>query len=655
MALRLSRRQVLLFLAAIALPCSVIVVLSLLMMSQQRELVEKRVAEEQRRMVNTVRDELFTRLEKIKLQEITALAAQDAQTVPTKFGDRAIVMVGRVEGHQLLLPWDVNGAAAQSRKVLQESTFAAGIQQGEREEFGASDTVKAVASYRASMARASHPAQAAYARLLLGRALAKSGKQSDAVGYLREVLSRPADLTDEQGIPLSLYAAERLLAMKVSYEAVLEHIQGEADALCGGPPAKAYLIRSLANMIAESAPEPTTRAAATDLQGRVRDHIQFIEEALALQNDFPKLGLSEAQEPQDTEPSVWVLYGKESWLVSVAPLLGKARRVAIVVRTRDAFASLRSGRANSTGLAPRVEWSAEPDAKGESIGENFPGLKVRIASTDASPLAQRWNLQRSFYLFTLLLVLSATLFGGHFLWRDVRRELRLAEMRSQFVASVSHELKTPLTSIRMFAETLRMGRAGGPEAQVEYLDTIINESERLTRLLNNVLDFSKIEEGRRTYRFESASLAEIVSQSARTMHYPLVQKGVRLGVDIENGFSTVRIDPDAIEQAILNLLVNALKYSGKSREINLRVSSQNGFVVIQVSDQGVGIPSSEQSRIFEKFYRVPTPENKLVPGTGLGLTIVDHIVKAHGGRVEVQSALGKGSTFSIYLPLEGEL
>ena len=258
------------------------------------------------------------------------------------------------------------------------------------------------------------------------------------------------------------------------------------------------------------------------------------------------------------------------------------------------------------------------------------------------------------YLVALLLVLSVTLFGAYLLWRDVRRELRLAEMRSQFVSSVSHELKTPLTAIRMFAETLRMGRSPDPQTQAEYLETIVNESERLTRLLNNVLDFSKIEQGKKIYHPEMTFLPEIVQAAARAMQYPLAQQGFELRVNVENGLPPVRVDPDALQQAILNLLTNAMKYSGESRQIDLRLRTQDSRAVIEVSDRGVGIASTEQARIFEKFYRAPTRENQLIAGTGLGLALVEHIAKAHGGHVSVRSAPGEGSTFSIHLPLEAE-
>src|SRR4029453_535380 len=207
--------------------------------------------------------------------------------------------------------------------------------------------------------------------------------------------------------------------------------------------------------------------------------------------------------------------------------------------------------------------------------------------------------------------------GAYLLWRDVRRELRVAELRSEFVSSVSHELKTPLTAIRMFAETLRMGRPADPALRDEYLDTIVNESERLTRLLNNVLDFTRIESGRRVYQFAYHDLGSIVRTAARAMHYPLARQGFELQVDLDEGSPPVRGAADALEPATPNLLANALKSSGEARKIELRLGREGTHAVISVRDWGSGIDPVDQRRIFHKFYRVPRPEHRLIPGTGL--------------------------------------
>jgi signal transduction histidine kinase len=253
----------------------------------------------------------------------------------------------------------------------------------------------------------------------------------------------------------------------------------------------------------------------------------------------------------------------------------------------------------------------------------------------------------------LALTLGATLLAAYLLLRDVHREVQMAEMRSHFVASVSHELKTPLTAIRMFAETLVMGRAGGERATSEYLQTIVNESERLSRLVDNVLDFSRIEPGRKIYRMQSVCLSDVVQSAARAMQYPLSQLGFTLTISIDDSVPALQADADALEQAILNLLANAMKYSGEARRIEMRLGRSGNEVFVDVVDHGLGISREDQPRIFERFYRVRSAETDRIAGTGLGLTLALHIVEAHKGRLEVSSEVGRGSTFSVRIPLQG--
>jgi signal transduction histidine kinase len=294
-----------------------------------------------------------------------------------------------------------------------------------------------------------------------------------------------------------------------------------------------------------------------------------------------------------------------------------------------------------------VRLATAADTAGQALGENFEGLRVVMPP----PQTQNVGLRQTVLVSALLVSLAFALLAGYLLWRDVQRNLRLAEMRSQFVSSVTHELKTPLTAIRMFTETLRLDDEVDRQTQLEYLDTILHESERLSRLVDNVLDFGKIERGKKTYRLQPCRLQEVVEEAARAAQYPLAQAGFALEIAAEPDLPRVLADSDALQQAILNLLTNAMKYSGDSRRIGLRIDRENGHARIHVIDQGVGIAPEEQGRIFESFYRVLTAENQQIPGTGLGLTIVAHIAKAHGGAVEVASRLGHGSSFTIRLPI----
>ena len=530
-----------------------------------------------------------------------------------------MAIVARLDNNHLVLPWERDRAAEAFRKALAEPEFAARIQRGEQAELVAKQPERAVEAYRQAVGGARHPAQAAHARLLLARVLAKLQRTSHAVAAYRRMLALPPDLVDEHGVPFCLYAAGRLLEAGVDRAEVREKVRDAMARQQGFGAAHAYLVRSLVE-----------RLAAKDLEAALGQRLAVLNQAMALQRDFSRLPIRRGD-------AVWAPYGDDLWLVSVAPPLGQVEPVVVAVRARQVCdAPLRAG----------------ADAAGEPLGDSFPGLKATLDQRVDAALARQFDLRRSFYFAALGLAFAVTLSGGWLVWRDVRRELHMAELRSQFVSSVSHELKTPLTAIRMFAETLRLGRSADPASQQEYLETIVNESERLTRLVDNVLDFSKIEQGKKIYHPRQTSLRDVVDAAARAMQYPLAQQGFRLRVEADAGLPPVQADPDAMEQAVLNLLTNAMKYSGEARDIDLRLHPVNGRAVIQVTDRGVGIAPEEHSRIFDKYYRVATRENRLVPGTGLGLTLVAHTVKAHGGDVTVRSAPGQGSTFEIHLPLE---
>ena len=442
------------------------------------------------------------------------------------------------------------------------------------------------------------------------------------------VLASPPSVVDEHGIPLALYAAPPLLDDGLRRGEILERIRVALDDERRLPPTALYLARDLA-----------ARLDAPDVQARLAGLLHDREQAETLQRDSARfLTVSSNREP------VWIVHGDPMWLTSAAPLTGKFDGLVVAVRAGEVLASLSSA-ARPLRLASAGETAAD------TLGESFPGLRVVLPVQETQPGAFR----QTFFAVGLFFALALTLLAGYLLRRDVQRDLRHAEMRSQFVSSVTHELKTPLTAIRMFTETMRLDDDVDPQTRSEYLDTILHESERLSRLVDNVLDFGQIERGKKIYRFEPVRLEEVVEGAARAVQFPFAQAGFALDLDVQRDLPTVSADADALQQAILNLLTNAMKYSGDSRRIRLGLDRRNGDARIKVVDQGAGIAPADQSRVFERFYRAPTTENQHIPGTGLGLTLAAHIASAHGGVVEIDSTPGSGSTFTIRLPLpDGE-
>jgi len=648
-------KRVLLFLVAVVLPSTVLVVLTWHMIGQQQELSEKRLADERRRMATEIGQKLLVRLEDVKLHEVstTASGAQSLDTLVYTSVD--VSLTALADGERVLLPWEADQSRDSGDHALSEAAFAEKIRRAEEEEFGRRRLARADALYLECVEEAESPAQQAYARLLRARVLAKLNQAEESLAEYRTVLTVPLEIIDEHGVPLCLYAAGRLLTRDDSPDKIMQLVERELDAPRWLSPAASYMLQDLVDRLAESSAGPGLgQQAVEDCRQRIRERVGRLEQALALQKDFPLALKVRLTSPKQEPEPVWVPFGEGPWLVSLAPAWPGGRRLVIAVRGTPILDAVTADTPHAERLLENVQFTTSDGLRAESLGPSFPGLRLVFRTDGADSRAARWGLQGSFYLIALFLVLCATLSGAYFLWSDVARELRMAEMRSQFIASVSHELKTPLTAIRMFAETLRLGRPEDPQARAEYLDTIVNESHRLTRLLNNVLDFSKIEKGKRTYRQEPACLSEIVRAAAQAMQYTLAQQDFHLQVHLEDDMPDVPVDRDAIEQAILNLLSNAMKYSGDSRQIDLRLYRRASHAVIEVSDRGIGIDPTEQERVFEKFYRVPSKQNERVPGTGLGLALVFHIAEAHGGHVELQSVLGEGSTFSIYLPLEGK-
>jgi signal transduction histidine kinase len=216
---------------------------------------------------------------------------------------------------------------------------------------------------------------------------------------------------------------------------------------------------------------------------------------------------------------------------------------------------------------------------------------------------------------------------------------------------VSHDLKTPLALIQLFAETLELGRVRNSERAQEYYRIINSEARKLTRLIENILNFSRMEAGLRPYRPAPADIGAVARHVVNEMSSQFNQTQFAVHVEVEPNLPHVNVDEDAVEQAIENLLGNAMKYSGEARDIDVRVGRSNGHVCVSVKDRGIGISRREQKRIFRKFYRVDSGLGGGPQGCGLGLAIVDHTMRGHGGFVRVESEPQHGSTFTLHFPI----
>lgn len=276
----------------------------------------------------------------------------------------------------------------------------------------------------------------------------------------------------------------------------------------------------------------------------------------------------------------------------------------------------------------------------------LPGysIAIKLRGETIEDLVKERTQYNLIMLAGLILVLAA---GGWFVFRNIRKEVELAQIKSEFVSNVSHELRTPLSLISMFAETLEMGRVKSDDKKKEYYSIISQEASRLSNIVNKILSFSKIEAGKRTFTFKEHDLNEVGEQVFDSYKFHLQNSGFEF--EFHKHFFPLKIiaDSEAISEAIINLLDNAVKYSKDQKHVELVTGEENNFVFVKVSDKGIGIPKEDQKRIFEKFYRVKSGLVHNTKGTGLGLSLVKQIMDAHKGEVTIDSEFGMGSSFKL--------
>jgi signal transduction histidine kinase len=280
----------------------------------------------------------------------------------------------------------------------------------------------------------------------------------------------------------------------------------------------------------------------------------------------------------------------------------------------------------------------------------FERFLVRVTPTRSAPiaLAARFvTVEVTFIALMGLAIVLATLFG----LRVILRQVELAQMKAGFVSNVTHELKTPIALIRLSVETLELGRVRGPEDTAQFLGTISRETHRLEQLVNNILDFARLEAGKQIFKFEAVDAGRVVRNTLEAFSPRLEHQNFQVQVDLPEALPRVRADATALSHSLLNLLDNAVKYSKERREIRVTAGTRDHAVWIAVKDRGIGIAAEDRARVFEKFVRLDTGLVHEVKGAGLGLTLVDQIMRAHGGRVEVESTPGEGSEFRLVVPI----
>ncbi len=567
---------------------------------------------------------------------------------------------------------------------------SAEFQTAEVSEFVERDFARAIERYKIALLNSSFAIQKAALLSRIGRCYFKLGKYTEGIAEYKKILLLPDQKDNHATLPHSIAAlsqiSEGYSSMKMEKEKatallrLYERLIDDPWDLAGGD--FTFYLNSVRNdledYVRSHSSDTTASRTFLELQKResfLDEEIGFIE--LVRQNILPQIqmarwrgSLSEMQPRYSSErfhdSAVQIGYlmlpssFRQSHIVSFGFEIDK--QYLIVDLLPRILSTIDLGKDVVVGIVDeKAEIQYPRDRSGiwdhlvaENFSQIFPSWKVALFHREGKTIDALVEKDKQIYLGLFVGIMLVMLVGMVITVRAASHELEVSRMKAEFVSNVTHELKTPLALIRMFGETLETGLVTDEAKRHEFYQIIRKESERLTHLINNVLDFSKMDAGIKEYTFEEADLAEVVRSTLEAYKFHIREVGFEMVSEIPAEPMIATVDKDAISQAILNLLSNATKYSKDEKYIGVVLRKNSTDVILSVEDRGVGIPKEELPKIFEKFYRVGTAKTRETRGSGLGLALVKHIVKAHGGEVEISSEVGRGSTFTITIPLEQE-
>ena len=565
--------------------------------------------------------------------------------------------------------------------------------EAERHEFQENSYPAALTNYQEVFSQATDDQMKAEALNAIARVQQKSGQLQDAIESYRTIVEDYNQIRTANGVPLDLAARlelaslyrsgnDTLNAAKVALE-LFEHLVHQkwtvekAQYEFFSQRSKASVAKILSQAVSPTAQIQSYRNTFTQLEREESSKKETTEKLLAFQTNAAGQLAAEAPRSQNNSHSDFRRSALEIdgriYLVSLLAektgdgdqrdgiwgllLNAVGLKTELLGQVMQQYASSGDFQWVIRGNNGEVVSKSAGDPAGsptfrQSFAGNFPPWSLEFYQPEQPLYETLLTSRRGIYFYAFVLLAGILIFGLTLTIRSVTRELELARMKSDFVSTISHEFKSPLTSIRQLAEMLQRGRAPSHERRQQYYDVLLEQSERLTLLIDNILDFSRMEEGRKQFEFETVDMGALVQEIASAFQQRVAHGGFTVQAEVAGPLRAIQVDRSAITQVINNLIDNAVKYSAESRKVNVKVFGDDQYLTVAVEDFGIGIRKEELDQVFDRFYRGGDELTRTVRGTGLGLTLVKQIVEAHKGAMQVESEPGKGSTFSIRLPLD---
>ena len=650
------------FLLAVIIPGSFLTYLSVLHVKSLQELTEKSVLEERKLIIDIAIDRVQSKLNDISnnVDDILMSIDDEPKSVDQRVNDLPYTsdyFVTDEKGHFLwpnyLDPFDNIVSTNETRPIDQL------INSAEIAEFQESNYHEAERLYFDLLALA--PDQSDSARIInaIGRVSVKSKNQIQAVNYYKKLLAFE-EQTDLNGFLYINYAFSQLLNLltqnddlqlvKDIIKVIYKMAEGEIPITLHAGELLNHFTEIISNRESlKNFDNSQLHVIIDKIQNQllfVRSFGELISEKVNSGNGEVINGLYSVSNVTEGERILLIKTLELDTVYQVGCLIDKEKLLADIItgnwRTDLEFDY-------NIFFQNREPNPSESEGRHLSYSKvfSFPSSVNIIVELKDPNIINAYVLRTTWiYGIALVLLSGAIVLGVLLVIKDFKRERHISQLRSDFVSSVTHELKTPLTSIHMFAESIYMNRITKAKDRKEYLHIIMNETDRLKRLINNVLDFSKIEKGQIRLHLRKSDLSSLVENTLKELDYWIQEKNFKINKHITKGINA-NIDADAMTQAIINLLSNAMRYSGNNKEIWLRVEQNEENILIEVEDKGIGIAENHQKKVFEKFYRIDEGST----GTGLGLFVTKQIIEAHGGTISLKSKVDHGSTFTIRLKI----
>jgi len=654
------------FILAMVLSGGILTYFSINNISNLKELTEKKVIEEQQLLSARFLMALQGYIEKVTAgfkNDMDQVDVMKDSLINTTADYNCILQAFILNNNgEFIFPY-FTGIPENTLNPILSNKFKAAFGQGEKAEFAEEDPEKAEKHYLSCLSYSTGDSDSVTALNALGRISVKLGHIKDATAYYGSTILDYFPQSDRNGFPYAYYALFHLLNNTTAdnYEIIVPLIEFSLEKMVYGSIPLNFHTEELLNLVTEWIQEnganfPEKLSYMNRMITGLNQQVQFVKQYGDELSGLLKEG--------DT-----AINFRDSSSIKIVKSFSGSNQELLLVNASLQYTTgflldrnglfdtiLKAGIQDGLEFNYRIEFStgyisntpANNLSYSSQLNPHFPGQFIRINIGDEDLIADLIKRRSWIYGIASVLLLLAMFLGVVLILRDIAREKRLANLRSDFISNVTHELKTPLTSIRMYAESLMMRRVKSFSGQKKYLSVVVNESERLKRMINNILEFSKMEKARQEYHPVESNLSEILHNSILDMNYWLEKKGFNMITEIDRDIKA-KVDPDKFYQVYSNLLSNAIKYSGDSKNIYVRLYRNTHSVITEVEDEGIGIEEDKQTKIFEEFYRVERHESGNITGTGLGLTVVKEIVEAHQGKIKVQSEIGKGSKFSVIL------